>query len=231
MTSGIGHKCMRFLCCGWACDFSDILIDQMTSHILCKCESSLHYGWACAFSELQLVQMTSDIEHKHMVFLWCGWSGASSMFQLDQMTSHILSKCGPSHHCGWSCAFSNPQLDQMIFDIGHRHESLLCCWLPCASPDALLDLMTVRSLKKCLSLFHHCELTFGSPIQDSLIRMAVYVDVSFERSEPFPSSEQTAGMIFTKGNTLSLFPSKYDSYIQLITKMLTYTQSGGSRRL
>ena len=222
---------MPFLWCVFWRVLLDDLLAKMHNRSVVTCVASPFCGWACVFSALWNESLHSANLHICVSFHQCGWSCASSSSLLNQMTSHILSKCGPSHHCGWSCAFSNPQLDQMIFDIGHRHESLLCCWLPCASPDALLDLMTVRSLKKCLSLFPHCELTFGSPIQDSLIRMAVYVDVSFERSEPFPSSEQTAGMIFTKGNTLSLFPSKYDSYIQLITKMLTYTQSGGSRRV
>ena len=35
--SGIGHKRMLFLCCGWSCVPSNVLCDQMTSCILSKC--------------------------------------------------------------------------------------------------------------------------------------------------------------------------------------------------
>ena len=37
MTFGIGHKRILFLCCGWSCVPSNVLLDQMTSCILSKC--------------------------------------------------------------------------------------------------------------------------------------------------------------------------------------------------
>ena len=41
----------------------------MTSYILSKCGTSLHCGWACDFSVVQLDQMTSGNGHKRVPFL------------------------------------------------------------------------------------------------------------------------------------------------------------------
>ena len=74
----------------------------MTSYILSKCGLWLHCEWACAFSDVQLEQMTSGIGRKCVSFLCCGFSCARSEFLLDEMTSYILGKCGPSLHFDWA---------------------------------------------------------------------------------------------------------------------------------
>ena len=125
MTFGIGQKRMLFLCCGWSCVPSNVLLDQMTSCILSKCGSFLHCGWAYAFSKCQL----------------------------DQKTSCILSKCASFLRYAWAFADSGVQQNQMTSCTEHNKISFPCCGSPYASSEFLVNQMTSGILHNCVFSF------------------------------------------------------------------------------
>ena len=123
MTFGIGHTHMLFLCCGWPCVPSNVLL--VPNDFLHSCGYFLHCGWACAFSK----------------------------WQLDQMISWILSKCASFFRYGWAFVDSGVQQNQLTSCTEHNWISFPNCRSPYASSEFLVNQMTSGILHICAFSF------------------------------------------------------------------------------